>query len=847
MKKKHMIFVLVLSLVFSLTLSTVASALNVRDAGSYGIPEDEEIQRGLMWEELNNLVCEIDQGFLAENVTGNYFTSNYVNALKSARDYAQYLLDSVSSTYAELSEMASELRYMIEESKNPANHELAFHYTVAFTDTQGWGDPVYVYAWSSSGIGEFVWPGQGVISSYLNEFGQKQYFAYIGEEYDYVIFSSKSGAQTADIPLYDKTGYYPTGEVDTKGNYKVNSWHITDPRYKTYEIPTEPTEPAETISDEPEATTPSSPFGDIPRFSPDDPDEGYIDWYLPKYDTEVKLKIRTNESELYTQLYSLIIDTDRMISAPGNSFDQNYVERVKRTRSFSVSVYNHDRNEDHELIGAIRSLQMAVEGESYGRIVDCLRYYFIYADEYEPTQATEPTEPPKPTEDDPLVDYIDRYLPKFDEDVRLRNIPDGREVFIELGSLIAEADRKLFEPNDYDEGYAERIRRTRNFAATVYNCDYATERELTGAIKALELALDGLNYYAIVNCLRAYFEYPENEDEYVPGVVSVRYTDAADAPSVESLLDGFEIESIKKAQVHGNPLYYVYFKEKTMEIVWRAIDVLRESEYISDAFPEAVSPFAQGEVLVSLKTGSASTIREILEDFEIEDIRLITPGSNMNIYHITFKEKTKDIVWSAIGVLSASPCVEAADPNYYGFPEVIDDEESYNQTKDELEEEAFSIEKAGDAATGSYRRLNRLIIAVRHSVYDLNGIEFVPLHWIEKMDLLSHLKNAIKVYKASSSSEAECQRAFEALNTAYLAFVPPFLDKRGDADGDGKVTVLDATTIQKVLASVMTDTDGMIAYRGDVTGDRLDITDATAIQKHLAGFVNTYQIEDYLE
>lgn len=57
---------------------------------------------------------------------------------------------------------------------------------------------------------------------------------------------------------------------------------------------------------------------------------------------------------------------------------------------------------------------------------------------------------------------------------------------------------------------------------------------------------------------------------------------------------------------------------------------------------------------------------------------------------------------------------------------------------------------------------------------------------------------------------------------------------KGDADGDNKITVLDATTIQKSLASLIPDPDGMIAIRGEIAGDKLDITDATYIQKYLA-------------
>ena len=58
----------------------------------------------------------------------------------------------------------------------------------------------------------------------------------------------------------------------------------------------------------------------------------------------------------------------------------------------------------------------------------------------------------------------------------------------------------------------------------------------------------------------------------------------------------------------------------------------------------------------------------------------------------------------------------------------------------------------------------------------------------------------------------------------------------GDADGDGSITILDATKIQRLLVSLVTDDDGIIALRGDSNGDGLDILDATRIQRYLAGF-----------
>ena len=65
---------------------------------------------------------------------------------------------------------------------------------------------------------------------------------------------------------------------------------------------------------------------------------------------------------------------------------------------------------------------------------------------------------------------------------------------------------------------------------------------------------------------------------------------------------------------------------------------------------------------------------------------------------------------------------------------------------------------------------------------------------------------------------------------------------RGDANGDGVIDIGDATTIQMVLAELLDDTDGTITLRGDLTGDGLDISDATQIQMYSADYENIYHI-----
>ena len=70
-----------------------------------------------------------------------------------------------------------------------------------------------------------------------------------------------------------------------------------------------------------------------------------------------------------------------------------------------------------------------------------------------------------------------------------------------------------------------------------------------------------------------------------------------------------------------------------------------------------------GSVIVSMKY--SYSLGTLLDGFEIEEVRLLTPGSgSQTVYLVKFKEKTKEIVWRAIGVLNQSPYVLCAEPDY---------------------------------------------------------------------------------------------------------------------------------------------------------------------------------------
>ena len=65
----------------------------------------------------------------------------------------------------------------------------------------------------------------------------------------------------------------------------------------------------------------------------------------------------------------------------------------------------------------------------------------------------------------------------------------------------------------------------------------------------------------------------------------------------------------------------------------------------------------------------------------------------------------------------------------------------------------------------------------------------------------------------------------------------------GDVDGDKRIIISDATTIQKYLAEFDLPNKDIIEKCGDVDGDgRITITDATTIQKYLAEYTLPYDI-----
>ena len=69
----------------------------------------------------------------------------------------------------------------------------------------------------------------------------------------------------------------------------------------------------------------------------------------------------------------------------------------------------------------------------------------------------------------------------------------------------------------------------------------------------------------------------------------------------------------------------------------------------------------------------------------------------------------------------------------------------------------------------------------------------------------------------------------------------------GDTDGDGEISILDATVIQRYLADFEVKYPERVKKCGDINGDGVDILDATLIQRYLAAYTIPYPIDIPIE
>lgn len=181
----------------------------------------------------------------------------------------------------------------------------------------------------------------------------------------------------------------------------------------------------------------------------------------------------------------------------------------------------------------------------------------------------------------------------------------------------------------------------------------------------------------VLSCIPSAFA-QSTGDNFEEGVVLVGFNRRVE--KVQDIAPELSIERVELAEMDNeyvpyvNTANFVFVKvtltEKSKQATLDAIELLKTKSdvVVAEPFYTVYAKYNPGDVVVSLELGTdKSVIEEALKEYEIENIRLLTPGSStQNVYCVTFAEKTKEIVAEVLPILKASDKVRIAEPNFIG-------------------------------------------------------------------------------------------------------------------------------------------------------------------------------------
>ncbi len=238
----------------------------------------------------------------------------------------------------------------------------------------------------------------------------------------------------------------------------------------------------------------------------------------------------------------------------------------------------------------------------------------------------------------------------------------------------------------------------------------------------------------------------------------------------------------------------------------------------SKPWPDNYMP---GTVLVGVKK-DAPTLQEIIPEFEIERTELAdmdpvyisyvnSPKSEITYVKLVLAEQTKEVVRDAIDALKQSEHITVAQPFYcvyqkYAPGRVIIELEGSCSFDEKLANSGINVADKRLLTPGSDRSVYLLYLEeqTKEVVWD-----------------------AIQILK-----DVEGIKYAEPDFLMELTVVPEYV--QGDADGDGKVTIIDATMVQRYLVD---SKEALNMENGDMDCDgRVTIFDATFIQRYLVGY-----------
>ena len=216
---------------------------------------------------------------------------------------------------------------------------------------------------------------------------------------------------------------------------------------------------------------------------------------------------------------------------------------------------------------------------------------------------------------------------------------------------------------------------------------------------------------------------------------------------------------------------------------------------------------------------------------------------------------------SATGSLKQYAEMDWSDPNLVaaGREERI----AYHTSIAAMYDTLRQMEDEGKSIEETARTLSRMRNTIRMDAYrdDPEGLEVMKQRNLEKYgheegplpdELYEQYGSWEKVLEKAFSTNSGMDACLGLYDDYYYLYVAlgqvddlsVVTDQHllGDTDGDGSVSVMDATVIQRYLAEFTVENPDVVVLCGDLDGNGLDIMDATRIQRYLAEFETPYAI-----
>ncbi len=216
--------------------------------------------------DVNRKVYTLSDGLYIDVLTGNEFyvvDSIITGKIGSTGIAVIYYAEDVAPVFPELPTDPYEYEIVGEEFPT-----LDGYNTVVYSqsNSSNWSS-VYYYCWvEGTDNSEYGWPGREMKFARVNDYGEKQWVAYVPAEYNCYIINNGSGGganQTIDLKVEGNMGMYMKDTSGAEGKWTIGTW---DPTF--FDITPKPSTPPTDAPTDAPTNTPTDAPTDGPTDAP---------------------------------------------------------------------------------------------------------------------------------------------------------------------------------------------------------------------------------------------------------------------------------------------------------------------------------------------------------------------------------------------------------------------------------------------------------------------------------------------------------------------------------------------------------------------------------------------------